>query len=345
MAEADPIRSLEESAERAAQAGDLAGAASLLREAADLQQSTLGAQHPDLAHTFNNLGVVHERLGQLDEAEASYRRAHAIALSAFPAGHPFVETSGRNLREFCDAHRRPVTAPRPEVAAPAPVIAAPQPRVVAPAAPTASVAAPFNTRRLVFAACGLVVLAIALALGARFWSESTAGAGYVGPEPTPPAASSTPPAPSPAAPAPPPVAAPPEPAVGATAPVVEPRVTAPAVDAPTVVDARICSRLSTSGASGWECDEVAESTNPGTLFFYTRVKSATDTTVQHRWYLGDRLWQSVDLPVRANRSAGFRTFSRQTVTLPRAGDWRVELRGPDGALLGEERVRVRADAP
>jgi hypothetical protein len=78
--------------------------------------------------------------------------------------------------------------------------------------------------------------------------------------------------------------------------------------------------------------------SPGRLFFYTRVKSANDVIVQHRWYRGDRQVESVDLDVGANPSNGYRTYSRHTVS---AGDWRIELTTRDGAVLHEARVRVR----
>jgi hypothetical protein len=106
--EARPILA---AAEAAAAVSDYATAERLLREAAAVQERTLGSAHPDLANTFNNLGVVCERAGKIDEAEASYRRAHAIATSAFPADHPFVETSRQNLEEFCVANGRPIDSP------------------------------------------------------------------------------------------------------------------------------------------------------------------------------------------------------------------------------------------
>ena len=47
--------------------------------------------------------------------------------------------------------------------------------------------------------------------------------------------------------------------------------------------------------------------------FYTRVKSARDTTVQHRWLMNGHLVRSVDLRVGANPGAGYRTYSRNTI--------------------------------
>ena len=112
-----------------------------------------------------------------------------------------------------------------------------------------------------------------------------------------------------------------------------------------------CSRRATlqgslnggpGGSSGdWHCVPPSLPVGPGPLFFYTRLKSPTDTTVQHRWYRGDRLRQVVELPIRANTTGGYRTYSRNTVDNQGAGDWRVELRTRDGVLLHEERFVVR----
>jgi hypothetical protein len=77
------------------------------------------------------------------------------------------------------------------------------------------------------------------------------------------------------------------------------------------------------------------------LFFYTQIKSAGATTVQHRWYRDDRLHQTVNLRVQASRAAGYRTYSRNLMTSDSTGKWRIELRSEDGALLHEERFTVR----
>jgi hypothetical protein len=77
------------------------------------------------------------------------------------------------------------------------------------------------------------------------------------------------------------------------------------------------------------------------MFFYTQVRSAAATTIEHRWYQGDRLHRAVQLRVEANPGAGYRTYSRTTISGERAGDWRVELRSADGTVLHEERFIVR----
>ena len=77
------------------------------------------------------------------------------------------------------------------------------------------------------------------------------------------------------------------------------------------------------------------------MFFYTQVKSATATTIEHRWYQGDRLRQTVELRIQANPVAGYRTYSRNTIRPEGVGDWRVELRSADGAVLDEQRFTVQ----
>ena len=68
------------------------------------------------------------------------------------------------------------------------------------------------------------------------------------------------------------------------------------------------------------------------------MKSEKNAVVQHRWYRGNELRKSVDLSIAANPGAGYRTYSRNTVS---AGDWRVELRTRSGEVLHEERFTVR----
>jgi hypothetical protein len=104
----------------------------------------------------------------------------------------------------------------------------------------------------------------------------------------------------------------------------------------TVVRARLCGDL-----EEWRCDPADRPVPPGPLFFYTQVRSMTATTVRHRWYRGDRLFQSIELRIQASNGTGYRTFSRQTMSSESTGSWRVELRAEDGALLHEERFSVR----
>jgi hypothetical protein len=77
------------------------------------------------------------------------------------------------------------------------------------------------------------------------------------------------------------------------------------------------------------------------MFFSTQIRSATATTIEHRWYRGDRLRQAVQLRIQANPGAGYRTYSRNTINSESVGEWRVELRSSDGTVLHEVRFTVR----
>jgi hypothetical protein len=72
--------SIIEKAEHAAAAGDNASAKRLFREAAALQEQMLGANHPDLANTLNNLGVVCEMTDNPIDAEHYFRRVVTLRI-------------------------------------------------------------------------------------------------------------------------------------------------------------------------------------------------------------------------------------------------------------------------
>ena len=86
MPEPREARSIIEKAEQAAAAGNYASAEDLLGEAAALQEQTLGPHHPDLANTFNNLGIVCEMTDNPIDAEHHFRRAYAIATATLAPG-------------------------------------------------------------------------------------------------------------------------------------------------------------------------------------------------------------------------------------------------------------------
>ena len=347
MPEPREARSIIESAEQAAAAGNYASAEDLLREAATLQEHTLGPQHPDLANTLNNLGVVCEITDNPIDAEHYFRRAYAIATAALPPDHPFVATSRKNLHDFCATRGRPVDLPPspPAVAAwlEAPAPAAPR-RQPAPPPKSEDVEPIPQTRSLrpltigVLTSVGLLIVMLAVS---RTWSSRSE-------ETTPPrAAAVTPPREGK-------TAQPILPPAGTTAPrqppassaqatrseaassAARPDMSAPSAGTPTVVRAELCTAL-----TNWRCETAGSEVAPGQTFFYTQVKSAAATTIEHRWYQGERLHRAVQLRIEANPGAGYRTFSRNTISAEGAGDWRVELRSADGTVLHEARFAVR----
>ena len=453
MAEATPeLRALLDSAELAASVQDFASAEQLLRQAASLQEAQLGPNHPDLANTLNNLGIVCERTGNSTDAEACYRRAYGIARSMLPAEDPLVLTSGQNLKDFCAATGRPFdptpappippppasqpaplrtpstpspsaseaapprapsapappaseaapprtptipappapqaapsrapsapappapqaapprppSAPPPAAPAPppvpfrsrAPVVPSPLPRVergnvpvpqsigVTPVAVPVDARAVSPHRSTIWVVVGIgLLLALVILLASR-WTRSSEAVAPVatseapraeGPpsEPPPPSASAA--ATEPAKTAPPPRSTDNEAARKSAA--TETRSTTasrPAATKISLVESQICRSL-----NNWRCTPATTPAEPGVFIFYTRVKSARDTTVQHRWYLNGTLRRTVDLRVAANPGEGYRTYSRNTVAAERRGNWTIELRDADGALLHEERFVVQ----
>ena len=368
-------------AEQAAVGGDYASAERLLREAADLQEASLGPLHPELANTLNNLGVVYEVTEKPDEAERCFRRASDIAAAVLPPEHPFVATSRQNLEDFLKTKVKPAAAPMPLTPPPVPppvLPPAPPPMVlqaetrdtepvkaapkvstshrtesVAPQKPAQSTAGATRSvehgtmpRPIAIGALVFGGLVVALVAGRLLFGGSDKNEPAPAARPAAPVESQ-----APAAEPKPVVPAPAEPRADAAAKKVSPKETTagragPAVanqtkpsdqkPLPVVVGAQMCKNLVTSG--NWRCDPPGNPVASGRLLFYTRVKSQTNTTIQHRWYQGDRLRKSVNLEIAANPGAGYRTFSRNTVA---SGEWRVELRTRDGALLHEERFSVR----
>src|SRR3954462_13035121 len=115
MSELQNVQHLLEEAKRAADAGDLAAADALLRDVARIQESELGAVHPELPNTVNNLAVVAEMDRRLPDAEAYYRRALAIASGSRAANAPYLLSSRKNLEDFCREHGLPFDSPAPAV--------------------------------------------------------------------------------------------------------------------------------------------------------------------------------------------------------------------------------------
>ena len=348
MPEPHEARSIIESAEQAAATGNYSSAEKLLREAAALQEQTLGPHHPDLANTLNNLGVVCEMADNPIDAEHYFRRAHTIATATLAPDHPFVVTSRKNLHDFCAARGRPAEL-KPSPPATAAWLEAPAPPAASPRESSASAEKQNVTptprkrslRPLALGALSGVALLIVILMIAGYWGSGEE-------ETTSPPVSAIAPAGETPAPRPTPSSAEPSARPEPTAKPVQPtRSEADAVSAtpttptrsapvPTVVTAQLCTAL-----KSWQCEAAGREVPPGPMFFYTQVKAATATTIEHRWYQGDRLRQAVQLRIQPNLSAGYRTYSRNTISSERAGDWRVELRSADGTVLHEERFTVR----
>jgi hypothetical protein len=331
MTEVQDAKRMLEAAAQAAAACDLASADELLRGVARIQEAELGPLHPDLANTLNNLAIVAEKAGRLDDAEAFYRRAVAIASASLPADHPMIAASRENLEDFCRARGLPIDTPA--------VVTPPAPKPTAPARadmdvlPTGTAFEPHPpppprvSSSRASAAIGLVAILLAAAfLVWRPWSSHETPTPAKTAEATPPAQAVEPARPTRA-----------EPTVPAPIEQTPPSTASRSPGVITLATKQLCRTLSTSGS--WKCDPAVDPVAPGPLVFYTRVRSPRDAVVIHRWYRGNTLRQSVKLSIRANATEGYRTYSRQTVDA--GADWRVEVRSAEGTLLHEQRFAVQ----
>jgi hypothetical protein len=324
MSDSRDAQSAIDAAEQAAAAGDYESAEALLREAARMQEAGFGPLHPGLANTLNNLGIVCEIMQKPADAETFYRKACAIAAATLAPDDPLATTCRQNLKDFCEARGLAIESP------------------AAPWRP----AAEGEARRFAYSSPFRI---IALSLGGLVAVMLMATASWLGSREPPPRGTTPAPAPStPVIQPGEPIALAPKNLVAnhrAPASAAKGLPKAPSAPAPTLTAARLCKNLSTrashSPADDWRCEPASRTVDSGALFFYTRLKSPRDTTVEHRWYRGDRLYQAVDLRIRANQTSGYRTYSRYTVGGESAGEWTVQLRTRDGALLHEERFVVR----
>lgn len=297
--------------------------------------------------------------GDYEAAERGYRRAHAIAVKSLPPGHPFVAISLKNLVDFCVARGIPIwTPPQVKPGADASPRTAARPRRKAPVSPNVREDPASATRTITPRMIAMAALSVCLLVALVFTTLWRGSGDSSTPSPEaqradPSSGSSAPPSsttlssttPPPAATRELEPAAPPRETSGPqTSKGVElpQRPDTPTTSTPvTVLTAQLCSVLERRGAPDWQCTPAGESSRPGTFIFYTRLLTALDTTVEHRWYHRGRLHQIMRLRVRANQNSGYRTYSSNTVSSERAGDWSVEVRSPDGTVLRDEHFVIR----
>ena len=234
--------------------GGVTAAEQLLRDAAAIQEATLGSSHADLATTLNNLAFVCERTNKIEEAERGYRRARAIAVASLPPGDPMIATSLKNLVDFCAAHRIPIWKPladRVEDEASSPENS---PALVQRTGPGRAA-----LRAIALSALGVLVI-VALALTMKERGPIFQNGSPVREETTPA------------------VQRKPEPDIALDKPVEtkngpaeqpKPAQTSVTPTAVTVLNAQLCSVLEKTGSPDWQCTAAAGDLRPGTYTFYT----------------------------------------------------------------------------
>jgi hypothetical protein len=109
----------------------------------------------------------------------------------------------------------------------------------------------------------------------------------------------------------------------------------------TVLNAQLCKTLVKRGSPDWQCTAPSGELQHGTYTFYTRLLTDKTTTVEHRWLHDGRAYLVMRLRVSPVPNGGYRTFSSNSISVERAGQWKVELRAADGSILREERFVVK----
>ncbi|HAX74953.1 MAG TPA: kinesin, partial [Cyanobacteria bacterium UBA11372] len=72
------------------QQGKYAEAIPLAQRALAIREKALGSEHPDVAASLNNLGLLYIQMGNYAQAEPLYQRALAIREKALGSEHPDV---------------------------------------------------------------------------------------------------------------------------------------------------------------------------------------------------------------------------------------------------------------
>jgi tetratricopeptide (TPR) repeat protein len=79
------------------QQGRYAEAIPVAEQVLAIREKALGAEHPDVAQSLNNLAALYQFLGDYAKAELLYQRALAIREKALGPEHPDVAQSLNNL--------------------------------------------------------------------------------------------------------------------------------------------------------------------------------------------------------------------------------------------------------
>ncbi|CAF4130683.1 unnamed protein product, partial [Adineta steineri] len=65
-----------------------------------MRLESLPPNHPDLAASFNNIGLVYKKMNKYSEAYSSHQRAVQIAQKSLPTNHPDFEGYRQNLERI-----------------------------------------------------------------------------------------------------------------------------------------------------------------------------------------------------------------------------------------------------
>src|SRR5258705_6455793 len=91
--------------------GDAVRPEKLYLQALELNQTLLGADHPEVALTLNNLALHYKALGRIAEAQPLYERALSIFQKAHGASHANTAANMFNLARLLNSQGRELHQP------------------------------------------------------------------------------------------------------------------------------------------------------------------------------------------------------------------------------------------
>ena len=96
---------------------------------------------------------------------------------------------------------------------------------------------------------------------------------------------------------------------------------------PEILGAKIATGVKDREAEG---EGTSFKADVGKLYCWMKVKAPEGSKITHAWYKGDEEMGKVELTLK---HATMRTWSTKTIAADMKGDWRVDILGPDGAVL------------
>jgi tetratricopeptide (TPR) repeat protein len=80
--------------------GEYSKALSYYEKDLEISQKTLPQNHPDLACSYNNIGLVYENIGDFTKALSFYERTMAIGQRSLPVDHPNLQATRDSIERI-----------------------------------------------------------------------------------------------------------------------------------------------------------------------------------------------------------------------------------------------------
>ncbi|CAF4361244.1 unnamed protein product [Rotaria sordida] len=79
--------------------GKYSKALSSYERSLEIRKIALPPNHPDLASSYNNIGLVYDNMGEYSKALSFLEKAHEIDRKTLPPNHPHIALVKRNIED------------------------------------------------------------------------------------------------------------------------------------------------------------------------------------------------------------------------------------------------------